>query len=385
MDRRHFMKLAAASSLAFGGLNRISLANAGTEKRYIQIILRGGMDGLHALAPYGDPLFRQLRPKLAMAAGNGEKGLIKIDGYFGLHPQLKPLKELFDDGDLLFIPAASTGYTERSHFDGQNVLELGGGKPFSQKEGWLNRLLGELNGGERRLGLALGNSVPLTLQGDVNVQNWGQSPFKDPDEDFLERLAYSYSRNERFSEALMMARSAPELDIAGGKKSKQDLLVLAKAAGELLSQPDGPRIAVMEMGGWDTHFAQARRLQGQFKKLSNVVQALKSELGPVWDDTTLLIASEFGRKVAENGNAGTDHGYGGLVILAGGNIKGGRIAGDWKGLEKSVLYQGRDMYATTQVEGIFKTVALEVFGLSESAVEMNIFAGAEGGPVEGLI
>ncbi|OUR77808.1 hypothetical protein A9Q83_09835 [Alphaproteobacteria bacterium 46_93_T64] len=393
INRRHFLYGSAMAGLATAMTGpRIAYATAPGENRFVMIILRGGMDGLHALPPYADPYYKKLRPRLAVKAPGFEGGVLNLDGSFGLHPAFEKLLPLYKSKELLFIPAASTRYRKRSHFDGQNILENGTGKPFGANDGWLNRALTHLNDGDQRLGLALGSNVPLILQGGAGVQSWGKSPFGEVDEDFLMRLTYAYEEDKLFSSAFSEARNAPKIpgmdeDAGKGKRkrNKENTNLFAKATAELLNRDDGPRIAVMETTGWDTHFGQAGRLNRLFKQLGSAILTLKHGLQDNWVNTQVLVVSEFGRTAAENGNGGTDHGVGGLAILAGGAIKGGQVVGDWPGLSPRSLYEGRDVFPTTDCESIFKSILSNGYNIGQAVVEDQIFPNSRKSiPLDGL-
>ena len=211
MDRRQFIQYSGAALAAAVASSRTAFAAAPTENRLVFIILRGGLDGLHTLPPYADKDYQQLRPTLALGGPGSENSAIDLDGYFGLHPTLSGLKDLYVAKELLFMPAATTQYRKRSHFDGQNLLENGSGIPYGAKGGWLNRAITGMNGGDRRLGLALGPAVPFILQGNAGVQTWAKSALPEVDEDFLVRLANLYEADSLFSKAYADARGALNL------------------------------------------------------------------------------------------------------------------------------------------------------------------------------
>ena len=376
LDRRSFLKLCCATGLAAAS-PRLALATVPTENRFVLMMLRGGLDGLHAVPPYADPDYSRLRPTLALAAPGRENGALDLDGSFGLHPALAPVGRLYAEGQLLVIPAATTGYRARSHFDGQNMLENGSGVPFGAKDGWLNRAIASLNQDDRRLGLALGPAVPLLLQGEASVATWANSPLPKPNEDFLRRLARTYEGDPLFARALADARGsmAPPMGGASGRRGQRsrEFETAAMAAASLLARTDGPRIAVMESQGWDTHFGQHWRLARLFAQLSAGLMAIKEGLGAHWRSTVVMVVSEFGRTAAENGSRGTDHGVGGLALLLGGAVKGGRVAGAWPGLTRTALYEGRDVRPTTHYESLFKAALIGHLGVSPAVVEDRVF------------
>lgn len=379
INRRLFLQQSGLTGLsAVMAAPGVAFAAAPTENRLIVIVLRGGLDGLHALAPYADPEYRRLRPSLALAPPGSEGGVLDLDGGFGLHPALAPLSPLFSKGELLPIPAVATRYRRRSHFDGQNVLETGRDKPFVARDGWLNRAITGLNAGDRRLGLGLGPAVPLILQGAARVQTWSESKLPEVDEDFLSRLAFTYESDPLFGQALADARNAPKgMDGMQMGKSRtprnKEFEKTAKTAATLLARSAGPRIAVIEALGWDTHFGQIRRLNDLLGQLARGIMALRDGLGDNWRKTAIIAISEFGRTAAENGTRGTDHGTGGLAILAGGAVQGGKIGGKWPGLSPDRLYENRDLRPTTAAESIFKAALTDHMGLSQNFVEDTVF------------
>lgn len=390
MDRRNFIKYSGAAVAASSLVPSASFAAAPTEKRLIVIILRGGLDSLHALAPYADSEYSRVRPTLALSGPSEEGGVIDLNGYFGLHPALAGLHDLFQKKEALLLPASSTRYRNRSHFDAQNLLENGSGKPFGIKDGWLNRAISGIGGGSRRLGLALGPVVPLILLGKEGVQSWSKSKLPEVDEDFLVRLSSLYQKDPLFAKAYKNARGGfkPNVDMDGLqslRRKEKDILFASRAAAELLRAPKGPRIAVMEMQGWDTHFGQSWRLDKLFQLYSKSLGELKAGLGSEWLNTAVVTVSEFGRTVAENGSKGTDHGTGGLAILAGGAVNGGRIIGKWPGLAEGALYEGRDLRPVNSHEGLFKGVLVQHLGLKDSFVEEVVFPDSSAVPgLEGV-
>ena len=236
-----------------------------------------------------------LRPTLALGAVGEEGGVVDLDGAFGLHPALAPLHRFYSVAEMLVIPAATTRYRARSRFDGQNMLENGSGIPFGTGDRWLNGAIVNLDQGERRLGLALGPSVPLLLPGRAPVATWADSPLPRTDEDILERLSFIYRHNPLF------ARTLADVLADGPAGRGREFEISAMAAADLLVRKDGPRIAVMESQGWDTHFGQGWRLAGLFQQLSAGLMTLRRGLGIHWRDKAVVVVSEFGRTAAENG------------------------------------------------------------------------------------
>jgi uncharacterized protein (DUF1501 family) len=387
LTRRNVLKTAGTAAL-LGSVApaRVAFGSAPTENRLAIVILRGGLDGLHAVPPYGDPRYRALRPTIAVPPPGEEDGALDLNGTFGLHPALAPLQPLYAQKQLLIVQAATTGYAERSHFDGQNVLENGTNIPYGAQDGWLNRALLRLNDGDRRLGLSVGHSVPLVMRGDARVQTWAPTNLPQVDEDFLNRLAYVYEQDSMLADALREARQSQDMTSGMMERGKArggprgQYKALSKAAGQLLAAPDGPRIAVFEANGWDTHFGQIFRLRQQLGELAAGLMTFKDSLGPAWDKTAVIVLSEFGRTAAENGSRGTDHGVGGIALLLGGVVAGGRLAGDWPGLSERALYQGRDVQPTTDYRALLKAMLRERMGLDEAFIEDTVFPSSRAVP-----
>lgn len=387
MDRRSFLIGSGASLMATLAASGVSFARAPTENRFVFVFLRGGLDGLHALAPYADADYRRLRPRLALE----RDALIDLDGYFGLHRSLGPLEPLWRRGELALVPAAATQYRDRSHFDGQNMLENGAGHPFGADDGWLNRAIAGLNGGDRRLGLSLGPNVPLILQGEADVQSWSHDSLPDASADFLRQVQAIYQQDRLFADAFHDAQGAldPDIDMSGMRGgdigNDVNFPIAAAAAADLLAQPEGPRIAAMDLSGWDTHLNQPFRLRRLLGFLAEGLLALRDGLGPDWARTVVLVGSEFGRTAQENGSQGTDHGTGGLAILAGGAVSGG-IHGRWPGLTPQSLFEGRDVQALNPYEGIFKSVLTAHLGLDAGYVEDRVFPNSRAlSPMRGVL
>ena len=395
LQRRTFLAASAKLTLLapFGAL----FAAPNADARFVLVILRGGLDGLAAVPPYGDPQYRALRGALAIDSPGTESGVLPLDGLFGLHPSLTSLHAMYEASELAVLHAVATPYRERSHFDGQKVLEAGGATPSASDGGWLNRALTALaTGGDSRAAVALAENVPLVLRGEFAVSSWAPSRLPGADEDLLARVRRLYEASDpklaaRLTEALgarELAGDAGETQRLAGRGGQQ-IAPLASAAARFLGSADGPRIAVLDVDGWDTHANQgaaqgnlALRLRG----LDAGIAALKTELGAHWRDTSVLVVTEFGRTVAVNGTRGTDHGTAGCAFLAGGAVAGGRMIADWPGLAARDLREGRDLRATLDLRGVFKTVLAEQFGVAESVLETTVFPDSSGAaPLPNLI
>jgi uncharacterized protein (DUF1501 family) len=389
LSRRVVLAGLGAAALS-AGLPRLSLASADTDRRFVVVILRGALDGLAAVPPYGDPAYRAARGGLALAAPGGAGGIVDLDGFCGLNPALAPLADLWRKGELLPVHAVATPYRDRSHFDGQDLLENGTTTPHASASGWLNRAVALLPGARRGTALAVGQAVPLLLRGGAPVASWAPSRLPALDGGFLERVADLYRGDPPFARALAEAEQAQGLaestlggDAMAPKGANRAALIRAAAgdAGRLLAAADGPRIAVLEAYGWDTHVGQGTdkgRLVAALTELAGGLTALAEGCGPAWRDTVVLVVTEFGRTVAMNGTGGSDHGTASVALLLGGAVAGGRVAGRWPGLAPDKLYQGRDLAPTTDLRAVAKAVLTRHLGLTPDAVERTVFPDSAG-------
>ena len=268
-------------------------------------------------------------------------------------------------------------FRSRSHFDAQQVLESGGNRPHELASGWLGRALAAQG---QHSGLALTTAVPLVLRGSDRVDTWAPSMVGEPTADLLARLALLYEADPALAHALARARalrSQPGMSEAPRQAGDRATVVaLARKAGELLSAASGPRVAVLEMGGWDTHVNQSApggALANQLRTLDGLLGALRESLAAAWPRSVVVVATEFGREVEANGNLGTDHGSGGAAFVLGGNVDGGRVFADWPGLARAARFEGRDLRITTDLRGVFKGLLADHLRLPASAIEASVF------------
>lgn len=387
ISRRNFMKtmcssavLAMASTLYPG----LIFANARTDKRLVVVILRGGMDGIGAVVPYGDKNYQAMRGELALDSST----LLRVDPFFGLHPSLEPLAKMYQDGDMIAIPATATPYRERSHFDAQNVLELGSVRPNGLSSGFLNRLAGAINMQDDNLGLAFGQGMPLMMRGQSPVNSWAPSSLKDGSDDYISLVQKIYAHDALLDNSFQKALDlqAMSSDALGGDKESRKLtrksrsgsafVTMAELAGKWLVKENGPRIATLEMGGWDTHFQQGTeggRMANNLSLLARGIESMKKAMGPTWSKTVIVAMTEFGRTVRPNGTRGTDHGTAGTMLLFGGALKGGRMVHQWPGLDSANLYQDRDLRPTIDMREVMKGVLHEHYGISNQALDQVIY------------
>ncbi|WP_395646856.1 DUF1501 domain-containing protein [Terricaulis sp.] len=392
LNRRHLLACGAgAAALSFPAF-AFGQAQA-TSKRLLVVILRGGMDGLSALPPVGDPNYASLRGRLALPRV-GDGAVLPLDSTFALHKNLAKFAAMYRAGELLPIHACATAYRERSHFDAQNVLETGAGAPFARSEGWLNRSLGALPQARPEMGIALSAQAPLILRGPANVSTWSPSALPDVENDTMARLLALYrSTDPALAGALDSAMSANSVAMESGAGDMNArgyrIAPLAQIAARFLKDEHGPIAAVMEMGNWDTHANQGLEqgpLARNLAALDEGLDAFKTEMGPAWRDTAVIIVTEFGRTAAPNGANGTDHGMGAAAFLAGGSVNGGRVLADWPGLAQSALYEGRDLRPTTDLRGVFKGVLADHLRVPTAALERDGFPESGGvRVVQGLI
>jgi uncharacterized protein (DUF1501 family) len=368
IDRRSFLTVSALGAGAMLVAPQMALATIASERRFIFIIQRGAADGLNIVIPYADPAYARLRGELAIDPAKATK----LDGTFALHPALTEMAKMYGEHQALFVHAVASPYRDRSHFDGQNVLETGGTEPYQLKDGWLNRLVGMLPKAEDEA-IALAATIPMALRGPTPVTSYAPSALPTPSDDLLLRVGQLYAADPQLHPLWAAALEAQGL--AQGTAAKQDPASLGRLTASFLTKPGGPRIAMLETGGWDTHSGQDARLAAQLKALDTLLASLREGLGPVWSRTTVLIATEFGRTAAANGTGGTDHGTGSVAMLIGGAVKGGRIVADWPGLATSALYEQRDLKPTASMDALIAGVTGECFGLDPTHVVRTLFRG----------
>jgi uncharacterized protein (DUF1501 family) len=380
------MQISRRSALALGAASlapRITLAAAPTEQRFVFVLLRGGLDGLAAVPPFFDPAYRGLRRELGPSEPGAADGALDLDGRFALHPALAPLHELYKAREFAIVHAVATHYRERSHFDAQDLLENGTARPRGAADGWLNRAVGLLGRAPQRLGLAVGQTVPLLLRGATPVGSYAPQLMPELNPDFLALLAQVYRSDAQFARAFAEGVKAHAMseEVLGGEKQMGGgrgggpgaIKQTAGAVGKLLAAADGPRVAAFDIGGWDTHAGQNNRLTQMLKALADGLEALKAGSGSAWQRTVVLVATEFGRTVAQNGTGGTDHGTASVVFALGGAVNGGRIITRWPGLGSGELHQGRDLAPTTDLRAVVKAALIGHLGLTADAIERVVF------------
>ncbi|MCW1951907.1 MAG: DUF1501 domain-containing protein [Octadecabacter sp.] len=401
MDRRKFLIGGAAlgcSAAASPFVTPVAMAAAPWDARLVVIILRGAMDGVDVIQPYGDPALAELRPTLVTGKA------ADLDGFYALHPAFEPLRPLWNAGEFGAVQAVSTPYRDkRSHFDGQDILEAGlpdlsGG---GLRDGWLNRMLQVVPGLEPEVAFAIGREQMLVLSGDAPASRWSPdarlsiSPnarallsvvhhddplFRDASEDAIAIAEQISLQADLAQETETMMAESPMMEAVsrGGEHVK----IAEFAASRMRADT---RIVSFSINGWDTHAHQSNGMKNGARALTDTILTLKAGLGAAWDKTAVLCLTEFGRTARENGSGGTDHGTGGAMLYAGGALRGGQVVGEWPGLGESDLYAGRDLLPTRDVRAHVAWVMRGLIGLDQAVLEQAIFPGLELGPNPGLV
>ena len=371
--RSFFTATSAASGLALLGLPKMAFARAAGERRFVFIIQRGAADGLNIVAPTGDPAYAGLRRDFAPDLASGAK----LDSFFTLHPALAETAKMYAERQALFVHAVASPYRDRSHFDGQNVLETGGSAAYRVRDGWMNRLLGLVPPDEGKA-LALSSTVPMALRGSREVSSYAISQLPSPSDDLLSRVSALYEPDQQLHALWTAAmdtrmKAGGPMQAGGGQKGAATGALAAKM---LLGE--GARIAMIETNGWDTHSGQRGRLNTQLKDLDQTVAALKAGLGPEWSNTLIVLATEFGRTVRPNGTGGTDHGQASVAMLLGGAVAGGKVIADWPGLADANLYEGRDLKPTTDLDALVAGAVSQHYGLEPARAMTALFPETRG-------
>jgi uncharacterized protein (DUF1501 family) len=373
LSRRGF--LASACCLAAAPIfTPVTFAAMPGDNRFVTIVLRGAMDGLDLVQPYGEAGFAAARPSLALTP---DKGLIDLDGLFGLNPAAADLLPLWKSRELAFVPAVSTPYRDqRSHFDGQDMLESGGEHVSDEKTGWLNRALAAIARSDARKAIDVNTSTELILSGPNNVDVWASDSNLGTSKDEMQFLMRLYAGDPAFAKAMEEANRANSASMIAEPDNKrgEKITDIAALAGNMLK--GDYRIASFSITGWDTHVAQLGQFKRPVQDLAQAINTLKATLGPeIWPTTVVLAMTEFGRTVRENGSGGTDHGTGGCAVLAGGAVDGGRILGRWPGIGDGKLLDDRDLMPTADVREIAAAMLYRQFDVTANDLTAKIFPG----------
>jgi uncharacterized protein (DUF1501 family) len=409
LPARRELLIGSGALFAWSQMPKLARA-AGRDPRLLVIVLRGGLDGLGAVAPVGDPDWISLRGERALVL-DGKTPALPLDSFFALNPAMPNLHRLYKNQQALVVHAAATPYRERSHFDGQDVLESGLARPGATGSGWLNRALVALESdgrvdprGSRALGI--GAVTPLVVRGTAPVMSWVPQKLLPASEDTQSRLLDLYQHTDPKLAAALDARM--RLAALGSKPGTGDSMsddptlmppgiarvraYFAEAAGtaaRYLAKPDGPRVGAMGFVGWDTHISEGA-ISGQLANLlgalDGALASIESNMGEAWHETAVAVVTEFGRTARINGTEGTDHGTGTVAFLAGGALKGGRVIADWPGLKPAQLFEDRDLKPTTDLRAVLKGLLRDHLRVEDSVLVSSVFPdSADVRPIDDLV
>ena len=375
ISRRDFLK-GSATTLFLAGFNLPALATSSRKKNLVVIMLRGGMDGLCAVPVIGDKNFEKRRKSILI------ENTIKLNSDFALHPKLIGFNKCWNENTGSIVHATSIPYKQRSHFEGQNLMESGGRVPYQEKTGWVGRAmkLANLKGD----GLALSLPMPLLLRGVPKNNNyfptWGRLPRKDTLD--LLKSVYADSSEDELLQMMDFIKKRKDEQMMGGTGGgdRQKNKNLARQAAKYLRKSDGPRVAVFEVNGFDTHAAQGG-VDGTHTKclveMDEIINNLKDNLQEAYKDTIILTVTEFGRTIKQNGGNGTEHGYGTAIFMAGGLLKKSQVHTDWPGLKRKEMYEGRDLNATIDARSVYASAMSTVFDLDFKRIQRDVFWGED--------
>ena len=373
MKRRNFLKgslgtlyMMASPNMAFPDVKL-------SEKRLLVVLLRGGLDGLAAVPPLADKNLSKIRKDVLVQGAND------LDGFFGVHPNLKFLENEYHSGNAAFVHATSFPYTGRSHFDGQNIMETGSEQAYAVTSGWVGRAMNAAGFSS----LAVSLPIPIILRGNEVNSNYFPTNF-------------SKATKKEYAEVEKMWKSDSQLngmlkDISSRdtmKHGRGDTIDLVGYAASQMHKTNGPRVGLLEIDGFDTHALQGNE-QGEhaelLEDLDNILRVFKERMGPLYDDTAIVTVTEFGRTAFENGTQGTDHGWASSMILAGGLVKGKQVVSDWPGLSKRNLFEDRDLTMTIDARDIYAEVVKTVFDLEDDVISEHVFLGYKPEKYYGLL
>lgn len=403
--RRVFLATAGAL-VASVAVPRVALAADGRDPRFLFVFLRGALDGLAAVAPVGDPAYEAARSGLVLTRDGDTAGL-PLDSTFVLNPNMPYLHKLYGKGEAAIVHAVASPYRERSHFDGQDVVETGLAGVGRTETGWLNRSLGLLGGADRisvKDGLAIGSGMPIVMRGPAPVVTWLPQGYPAAKDTLQASLLDLYRASDpalatRLEEAIRLdqaiggeahaAKAEAEAMKALAGRGAAEFRRAGLAAGQLMARDNGPRVATMSFVGWDTHADESPvggRLGKLLESLDAAIEGLAASMGPVWKDTVIVLTTEFGRTVRMNGTAGSDHGTGSVAFVVGGAVKGGRVIADWPGLAEAQLFEKRDLRPTTDMRALFKGLLADHLGVDDRQLAATVFPDSTGvAPLRGLL
>ncbi|BDW82100.1 hypothetical protein MACH24_15380 [Erythrobacter sp. Dej080120_24] len=384
LDRRSILGGSIALGTASLALPSMAFARTAGEKNLLFVLLRGAADGMAMLAPVGDPGLSELR-RATLSEYDGAR---RADGFFAIHPAFDQVGAAYDAGEALFVHATATSYRERSHFDGQNMLETGAAQPYAKSDGWLNRLvgmIGEQAGETHPKALAIAPTMPLALRGDAPASSYAPSALPQASDAFMARVGMLYGEDAELGGLWSRALETQAMAADDNLRNLRDAQAAGDLAASLMRGEDGARIAMIELGGWDTHANQVGAFRRNASQLDALLGAYRAGMGSAWDDTMVVVATEFGRTARLNGTNGTDHGTASATLLMGGALRGGRVMADWPGLGESDLYEGRDLRPTMALESVVAGAVAEHLALDPERALARLFPGRSGAPVSGFV
>jgi uncharacterized protein (DUF1501 family) len=408
LPSRREVLLGGGALFAWSQMPRLARAE-GRDPRLLVVVLRGALDGLGAVAPVGDPDWVGLRGDRALLL-DGKTPALPLDTFFALNPAMPNLHRLYKAQQASIVHATATPYRERSHFDGQDVLESGLSRPGAADSGWLNRALVALESdgqvdlrGSRALGI--GAVTPLVVRGRAPVMSWVPQKLLPASDDTRARLLDLYQHTDPKLAVALQARM--RLAALGPTATSDDPMSddvalppgiarvrtyaaeVAGAAARLLAKPDGPRVGAVGFVGWDTHInegAASGQLANLLGVLDGALAAVETNMGEAWRETVIVAVTEFGRTARINGTDGTDHGTGTVAFLAGGALRGGRVIADWPGLKTAQLHEGRDLKPTTDLRSVLKGLLMDHLRVREDLLASTVFPDSVGAvPTAGLV
>ncbi|MEM7667232.1 MAG: DUF1501 domain-containing protein [Pseudomonadota bacterium] len=383
LDRRSILAGTLALGAASAAAPRLTFARTSGSQNLLLVVLRGAADGLAMLAPVGDPDFERLRPA---TLADYERARRASD-FFAIHPALDQVGKAYAEGDALFVHATATAYRERSHFDGQNMLETGGAAPYSQRDGWLNRLVGLMgssSSGAHPRALAIAPTMPLALRGTAPASSYAPSALPEASSAFMQRVSELYASDEQLGNLWMRALETQAMAGDDGLRNLRDAKAAGELAASLMRDEDGARIAMIELGGWDSHANQRGVFNRQAGGLDALLGAYRTSMGSAWANTLVLVVTEFGRTVRFNGTGGTDHGTASAAIVMGGAVRGGQVIADWPGMSAGNLFEGRDLKPTIALESVLAGATAEHFKLDPSELMARLFPDRKAAPSSGI-
>lgn len=405
---RRDLLLGAGTLFAWSHAPKLARAE-GRDPRLLVVVLRGALDGLAAVAPVGDPDWISLRGNRALVL-DGKPPALPLNSFFALNPAMPNLHRLYQARQAILVHATATPYRDRSHFDGQDVLESGLPKPATINSGWLNRALGALEPGARvdprgAGAFALGPVTPLIARGPAPIISWVPRRQAPPSDDTIGRLLEIYRHTDvPLSQALenrirlaalagsgSMDAVAPRAGAMPGGVAglRANFAEPASAAAKYLAQPNGPRVGALGYVGWDTHInegAVGGQLGNLLGALDGAIAAIETGLGAAWRETVVAVVTEFGRTARMNGTDGTDHGTATVAFLAGGALNGGRVIADWPGLKPANLHDGRDLKPTIDLRAVIKGLLRDHLRVEPAALANVVFPeSARVLPFDGLL